>query len=340
MLRTTPPRSNGRVEWRQSLYTAWEERWPLDSEVKKAMTEFFREAMGSASVQQNTKDIKGSRPKKSSKAKATKNGRSLTAGSSKTTGKTRDLSDGVSSSVSTPNHRRKRDGDNAEEATPETRTVPQPSSGINPEAQPDPQPSLREITTLTDNAEEATPETRTVPQPSSGINPEARPDPQPALREITTSTPAYNALTSSQVQVEMGSSHDNNAMMTMAPIEPYQQVGDRPGVHEPIVYESTSKDTVEFVVVLPGIHADGVAITLANGVLIIVVENAVVKINEGPVVTEHKTVRLEYKKMLAKGIQAEDIHAWMKNGLLTVTCPVKNTTPRPIKILTSLRSQH
>ncbi len=56
-------------------------------------------------------------------------------------------------------------------------------------------------------------------------------------------------------------------------------------------------------VVLPGIHADGVAITLANGVLIIVVENTVVKINEGPVVTEHKTVRLEYKKMLAKGIQ-------------------------------------
>lgn len=35
MLRTTPPRSNGRVEWRQSLYTAWEERWPLDSEAKK-----------------------------------------------------------------------------------------------------------------------------------------------------------------------------------------------------------------------------------------------------------------------------------------------------------------
>ncbi|KAF9498028.1 hypothetical protein BDN71DRAFT_1504444 [Pleurotus eryngii] len=301
MLRTTPPRSNGRVEWRQSLYTAWEERWPLDSEAKKAMTEFFREAMGSASVQQNTKDIKGSRSKKSSKAKVTKNGRSLTAGSSKTTGKTRDLSDGISSSVSTPNHRRKRDGDNAEEATPETRTVPQPSSGINPEAQPDPQPSLR---------------------------------------EITTSTPVYNALMRSQVQVEMGSSHDNNAMMTMAPIKPYQQVGDRPGVHEPIVYESTSKDTVEFVVVLPGIHADGVAIILANGVLIIVVENAVVKINEGPIVTEHKTVRLEYKKMLAKGIQAEDIHAWMKNGLLTVTCPVKDTTPRPIKILTSLRSQH
>lgn len=156
------------------------------------MTEFFREAMGSASVQQNTKDIKGSRPKKSSKAKVTKNGRSLTAGSSKTTGKTRDLSDGISS---TPNHRRKRDGDNAEEATPETRTVPQPSSGINPEAQPDPQPSLR---------------------------------------EITTSTPAYNALTSSQVQVEMGSSHDNNTMMTMAPIKPYQQVGDRLGVHEPM----------------------------------------------------------------------------------------------------------
>ncbi|KDQ28558.1 hypothetical protein PLEOSDRAFT_1102605 [Pleurotus ostreatus PC15] len=297
-LKTTPPRSNGRVEWRQSLYTAWEERWPLDSEVKKAMTEFFRDAMGSASVQQNTKDIKGSHSKKSSKAKVTKNGRSLTAGSSKTTGTTLDLSDAISSSVSTPNYRCKRNGDNAQEATPETRTVPQPSSGINPEAQPVPQPS--------------------------------------PLGEITTSTPAPEA----GLVPQMGSSHDSNAMTTTDSIKPYQQVGDRPGVHEPIVYESTSNTTVEFVVVLPGIHADGVAVTLANGALNIVVENAVVKINEGPVVTEHKTVRLEYKKMLAKGIQAEDIHVWMKNGLLTVTCPVKDTTPCPIKIFTSPRSPH
>lgn len=34
-LKATEPRSNGRVEWRSSMYAAWEDRWTLDSGVKK-----------------------------------------------------------------------------------------------------------------------------------------------------------------------------------------------------------------------------------------------------------------------------------------------------------------
>ncbi|KAF4571126.1 hypothetical protein EYR36_008454 [Pleurotus pulmonarius] len=188
--------------------------------------------------------------------------------------------------------------------------------------------------------EETTPD-EPAPRPSPPDMPAPQPSPPDMPTEMQTPETrpppqlGYNNVEPTDNQAEMDSSRDNNTTTTPT----FKRVGDRPGVYEPTVYESTSKDTIELTVILPGVHADGVAVTLAEGVLFIVVENAVIKINEGPVVTEHETATLEYKKMLPKGIQAEDIHAWMKNGVLTVTCPVEDTTPRPVKILTSSRSK-
>ncbi|KDQ30073.1 hypothetical protein PLEOSDRAFT_154782 [Pleurotus ostreatus PC15] len=273
------------------MYAAWEERWTLDSGVKKAMADFFREAVGSEQKKtpKATKgsSCKGSKVTKGSSckgSKVTKGSRSLDTRSSKTSRKVHDHSQPTSiasSSVSASKHTRiERDDDDS------------------PKTQPVPPPPLIES-----NIDEPT-------------DHQANHD---------------GDLASNQADDDRS---DNLAAITTS-INPYKANGDRLDVHEPIVYESTSKDTIKLVVVLPGVHADGVAITLAEGILSIVVENAVVNMNQGPVITEHKIVRLEYKKMLAKGIQAEDIHAWMKNGLLTVTCPMKDTTPRLIKILTS-----
>ncbi|KAF9500286.1 hypothetical protein BDN71DRAFT_1427529 [Pleurotus eryngii] len=137
-------------------------------------------------------------------------------------------------------------------------------------------------------------------------------------------------------QVEMGnqveSSREDKATTITTSIKPMERIGDQLDIHEPIVYESASKDTIEFVVILPGIHADRVSVTFAEGFSIVAAEKAIVKMNDGPVITEHKTVRLEYKKILPKGIQAEGIRAWTKNGMLTVTCPAKDTTPQLIQI--------
>ncbi|KAF4568085.1 hypothetical protein EYR40_010518 [Pleurotus pulmonarius] len=101
----------------------------------------------------------------------------------------------------------------------------------------------------------------------------------------------------------------------------------------PEAFESIQKDTLRVDLVLPGLHAHEVEVFLSKGLLCVVAENAIVGVSDGPVITDRRAVRLEYQRKLAKGIQAEDIRAWMRNGVLTLTCPTEDKTPREIEIL-------
>ncbi|KAL4255862.1 hypothetical protein AB1N83_012408 [Pleurotus pulmonarius] len=87
----------------------------------------------------------------------------------------------------------------------------------------------------------------------------------------------------------------------------------------PEAFESIQKDTLRVDLVLPGLHAHEVEVFLSKGLLCVVAENAIVGVSDGPVITDRRAVRLEYQRKLAKGIQAEDIRAWMRNGVLTLT---------------------
>ncbi|KAF7420764.1 hypothetical protein PC9H_011282 [Pleurotus ostreatus] len=87
----------------------------------------------------------------------------------------------------------------------------------------------------------------------------------------------------------------------------------------PKAFESIQKDTLRLDLVLPGLHAHEVEVFLSNGHLCVVAENAIVGVDDQPVITARRVVRLEYRTRLAKGIQAEDIRAWMRNGVLTLT---------------------
>lgn len=106
----------------------------------------------------------------------------------------------------------------------------------------------------------------------------------------------------------------------------------------PKAFESIQKDTLRLDLVLPGLHAHEVEVFLSEGLLCVVAENAIVGVGDGPVITERRAVRLEYQTKLAKGIQAEDICAWMRNGVLTLTCPTEDKTPREIEILLPQRN--
>ncbi|KAF4586518.1 hypothetical protein EYR38_010797 [Pleurotus pulmonarius] len=106
----------------------------------------------------------------------------------------------------------------------------------------------------------------------------------------------------------------------------------------PEAFESIQKDTLRLELVLPGLHAHEVEVFLSKGILCVVAENAIVGVSNGPVITERRAVRLEYQRKLAKGIQAEDIRAWMRNGVLTLTCPTEDKTPREIEILLPQRN--
>ncbi|KAJ8690156.1 hypothetical protein PTI98_011614 [Pleurotus ostreatus] len=109
-------------------------------------------------------------------------------------------------------------------------------------------------------------------------------------------------------------------------------------VMHPRAFESIQKDTLRLDLVLPGLHAHEVEVFLSNGHLCVVAENAIVGVDDQPVITARRVVRLEYRTRLAKGIQAEDIRAWMRNGVLTLTCPTEDKTPREIEILLPQRN--